>query len=130
MAYKTKTSKRKYESEWYRKNKEKRNAQIRNSEKKRTVQSLLYLSTYLSQHPCLDCGEGDIVVLEFDHIKGEKIAHISHMARNGYSLDRIKEEIFKCEVVCANCHRKRTARRAGWDIKKWSYSLSGKAEVL
>jgi len=63
-------------------------------------------------HPCADCGESDIVVLEFDHQR-DKVADVSLLARDGYSLDKIKREIDKCEVVCANCHRRRTAKQFG-----------------
>ena len=38
------------------------------------------------------------------------------MRASGWSLQKIQEEITKCEVVCANCHRIRTATRAGWFI--------------
>ena len=68
---------------------------------------------YLSTHPCVDCGETDIVVLEFDHLgKDKKLDDVAHMIPRGYSLDKIKKEIAKCEVVCCNCHRRRTYTRA------------------
>lgn len=71
-----------------------------------------FMIEYLSNHPCLDCGEQDIIVLEFDHLR-DKIADVSVLARGGYSLEKLKQEVAKCEVVCANCHRRRTAKRAG-----------------
>ncbi len=66
---------------------------------------------YLRQHPCTDCGEKDIIVLDFDHVRGTKRQGISVMIRVGYKWEDILLEIDKCEVVCANCHRKRTAKR-------------------
>ncbi len=72
-----------------------------------------FLIEYLSQHPCVDCGEDDIVVLEFDHQR-DKLLNVSVLSREGYSLDKLKQEIAKCEVVCANCHRRRTAKQFGW----------------
>jgi hypothetical protein len=36
------------------------------------------------------------------------------MIQSGYSIAKIKEEIEKCEVRCANCHRKVTAQRGNW----------------
>ncbi|ACH62177.1 hypothetical protein MYRNA_210 [Mycobacterium phage Myrna] len=72
-----------------------------------------YAFTYLTEHPCVDCGETDPIVLEFDHVRGEKVRAISSMLGNGGSLDRLKEEIAKCDVRCANCHARVTARRNG-----------------
>lgn len=69
---------------------------------------------YLLEHPCVDCGESDPVVLEFDHVRGIKTAEISAMARNACSWERIREEIDKCDVRCANCHRRRTAEQFGF----------------
>src|SRR5207247_9126089 len=63
---------------------------------------------YLTTHACVDCGETDIVVLQFDHLR-DKSMNISTLIRNGASWTRIEQEIAKCEVRCANCHRLRTA---------------------
>lgn len=80
---------------------------------------------YLIEHPCMDCGETDPVVLQFDHLR-DKVANIGAMIRIlGASWKTIKEEIDKCEVVCANCHTRRTAKRAGWDVKKCAEALIG-----
>lgn len=69
------------------------------------------LINYLSFHPCVDCGETDIVVLDFDHVRGKKLGNISQMVSHGYSWKVIKEEIDKCEVRCANDHRRVTHQR-------------------
>jgi hypothetical protein len=61
---------------------------------------------------CIDCGEDDPIVLDFDHVNGDKIKCVSTMAVTGYSWDSILKEIDKCEVRCANCHRRITAKRA------------------
>jgi hypothetical protein len=52
-----------------------------------------------------------IVVLDFDHVKGEKKKAIADMVSNYYSIKTIKEEMRKCEIRCANCHRKKTHER-------------------
>ena len=73
-----------------------------------------YLWEYLSHHKCVDCGETDPIVLEFDHIRDKKFA-VSRIARR--TLDQIQEEVRKCEVRCANCHRRKTAKQFGWSKK-------------
>ena len=68
-----------------------------------------YVLEYLSNHPCVDCGEGDPIVLEFDHL-GNKYKQIAKLKRDS-SIERLKVEILKCEVRCANCHRRKTVER-------------------
>lgn len=68
---------------------------------------------HLRCHPCVDCGEDDPVVLEFDHV-GEKTASISVLLSQSATRKAVEAEIARCEVVCVNCHRRRTAGRAGW----------------
>lgn len=69
---------------------------------------------YLKGHPCVDCGESDPVVLEFDHVRGRKKNVVSYMIRSAYLPSAVFEEISKCDVRCANCHRRRTAKQNGW----------------
>ncbi len=76
--------------------------------RKRNVE---YIQQYKAEHPCVDCGNTNPIVLEFDHLGYSiKLGDIAHMARC-HSLNTIKAEIEKCEVVCANCHRIRTHNR-------------------
>lgn len=79
----------------------------------RLVQAKRLLLARLVQSECRDCGTCDPLVLEFDHV-GPKRADIAYLVGHGFSLPRIEEEMRACEVVCANCHRRRTARRAAW----------------
>lgn len=73
-----------------------------------------YVHEYLKNHPCEDCGETDIVVLEFDHIDKElKTESIARMIRSA-SLERLKTEMAKCRVLCANDHKRRTAKQFNW----------------
>lgn len=75
------------------------------------------LRRYLETHPCADCGETDPVVLEFDHLR-DKRADVTRMLWNGVRWAEIELEIAKCEIRCANCHRRRTARQRGFDQGK------------
>lgn len=63
---------------------------------------------YLSTHPCVSCGETDIVVLQFDHLR-DKAKGISELI-SSYSWETISKEIEKCQVLCANCHARKTAK--------------------
>jgi hypothetical protein len=62
---------------------------------------------YLLTHPCVDCGETDPLVLEFDHQR-DKLADVSALVAAGHTWEKIYAEIQKCDVRCANCHRRRT----------------------
>ena len=68
---------------------------------------------YLATHPCINCGEKDIVVLEFDHVRGIKEFNISWAVFRQVSIKRMLDEIAKCDVRCANCHRRKTAKSGG-----------------
>ena len=67
---------------------------------------------YLRTHPCVDCGQSDVMVLEFDHLRDTSFGISWGLGEKSWA--QILLEIEKCEVVCANCHRKRTAFRAGF----------------
>lgn len=69
------------------------------------------INEYKARHGCADCGEADPIVLDFDHVGTDKEYSISDMVRAALSLDTIMREIAKCEVCCANCHRRRTYNR-------------------
>jgi hypothetical protein len=87
--------------------------QSERAKRRRRDEAKVFLAKYLAKHPCIDCGQSDIVVLEFDHV-GEKRGHVSWLAAQGLSIRGLKAEIKCCEAVCANCHRRRTASRGRW----------------
>jgi len=72
-----------------------------------------YILDYLLVHPCVDCGEKDPIVLQFDHQR-DKIKSISALVRSCSSLEKIIEEIAKCEIRCANCHIRRHSKERGY----------------
>ena len=88
-------------------------AQVRESEEARRNRLRRHVKGYLTANPCSDCGETDLRVLEFDHV-GVKERNISELLSLGVPLSVFAREIARCEVVCVNCHRRRTAARAGW----------------
>jgi hypothetical protein len=80
-----------------------------------------WVCEYLNANPCIDCGEDDIVVLEFDHRDSKtKITEVPKMMNSTYSLDKLKEEIDKCDIRCANCHNRKTIERLGGSYRtRW-----------
>lgn len=73
-----------------------------------------YIVEYLRSHPCVDCGNDDIRVLQFDHrdMVGQQAKRVSEYMN---SFGRMVKEIEKCDVRCANCHMIRTFEQLGWE---------------
>lgn len=85
--------------------------QTRTARDRRRTETRTFVLERLRSGSCADCGVSDAVVLEFDHL-GEKTADVAKLVHEGYRLARVKAEIATCEIVCVNCHRRRTATRA------------------
>lgn len=101
---------------YYRENREKHLRIIveRTAQAKRRARELA--GEYLLTHPCADCGEDDIRVLDFDHRPDSgKTGNVMLLVNNGYSLERIRAEIERCDVRCRNCHARVTYERSGRD---------------
>lgn len=62
----------------------------------------IFICEYLSTHPCNKCGEKDILMLEFHHVRGKEFEITS---LDNHTLEEIHEEIGKCEIKCCNCHK-------------------------
>ena len=115
MPYKDVNKKREHHKKymrevWYPKNKKKHIGYITNIKKKIGK----YVLDYKKRSKCFDCGvKGDKYpeVLDFDHVNGNKEFNISEFRLHTSGFNKVKKEIRKCEIVCANCHRIRTANR-------------------
>lgn len=94
---------------------------------KRLLENKLKAVCYLEQRSCTDCHEQDVRVLDFDH-KRDKNGNISNMIANGCAWKTILKEIEKCEIRCANCHRKKTSAELGWRSKNDILELLKKYE--
>jgi hypothetical protein len=105
MAYKNKEDQAAASKRHYENNKEK----IKARSKKRNIRqrdiNRKYVEDIKKKSSCIDCGESNHLVLDFDHIGGDKYKCISNMVYEYYSIESIQKEIDKCEVRCSNCHR-------------------------
>ena len=101
----------KYGALWYQENSAVHKKRAEASRKRSTKRNNQALWELLKDASCSDCGLVDPLVMEFDH-RDEKDMNIADMRRS-YSLDKIIDEIEKCDIVCANCHRRRTYDRSG-----------------
>jgi hypothetical protein len=105
---------------WYEENRERhmKNALRRTNAVRRENKERV--AAYFADHPCADCGEDDVRVLEFDHRPGElKSDDVATLLNNGFAWRNVIAEINKCDVCCANCHRIRTCTRAA----NWRHEL-------
>lgn len=108
-----KKCKREYDNKYY------HSKSLKNKQKKQAIQTerlrlhKQFIMNFLSKNPCRHCGENRIVTLEFHHVR-DKDFNICDGLRRGYSLERIKKELNKCIVLCANCHRIETSKKLGW----------------
>ena len=99
--------------DYYNKHKEEELAYKYERQVNKREEARLYVFTYLSSHPCVDCQEADPLVLTFDHVRGTKKMNISQMVNQGYSIQVLQAEIDKCKVRCMNCHMKIEKKRRG-----------------
>lgn len=110
---KCKECQRAYDADFYRRNRDKYLGPSKDRAREARRNNKQFLLEYLSSHPCVDCGNADIRVLQFDHreaVNGKRVRVTNFL--NSRRL--MTEEIAKCDVRCANCHMIRTAEQFGW----------------
>lgn len=112
-----------FQRAWYQCNKEeaKRKASAISREKHKVVKQ--FLIQQLEGKSCNTCGETDLLVLEFDHLK-DKSFDIGQA--HWKSEEELLEEISKCQILCANCHRRKTHEQM--NTYKWRYSQEKRQE--
>tara|TARA_S200002703_G_C3628988_1_gene193176 strand:+ start:189 stop:533 length:345 start_codon:yes stop_codon:yes gene_type:complete len=111
MAYKKKKDQARSAAKHYRENKEKIISRSAARNKRQRKKNKEFVGRIKRISSCVDCGESNPVVLDFDHVRGEKRLAIADMISNYYSIETIKKEIRKCQIRCSNCHRKKTHER-------------------
>ena len=120
MPFKDHEKRKQYQREYHRRYYQDHSAKYKEKAKNWNRSQRRWARDYIQRvkrlNKCIDCGESNPLVLEFDHVK-EKSHNISDMVNGSYSIAAIKEEIRKCEIRCANCHRIKTIERRNNSIK-------------
>lgn len=102
---------RECKAQYFQKNRTRLIPKIRAANKIAREKVAAYIDRYRDEHPCERCGESDSSALDFHHHDGAKEFGIGQANARGMSLRRVIEEIAKCRVLCASCHRKFHAGR-------------------
>ena len=101
MPYKDKGQRLECRRRWYSNNRDSEKAHV----KRRKMEIKKWFQKYKKSLKCSKCGENHPATIDFHHTE-KKEQNISKMVGDGYSVERIKKELEKCNVLCANCHRK------------------------
>ena len=112
MPLKDLEKRRAYQREYGKKHRERRRSYYREKSRIRRIELRKWYGDLKESEPCMDCGKYfPYWVMEFDHVRGEKVSHVSHMVNSGASRSVLLKEIKKCDPVCKNCHADRTHER-------------------
>ena len=105
---------RQYHKKWYRKNREKVLVRMKryNQERRKIIET--WYGEYKETLSCEFCGESAKECLDFHHKDPtNKKFSVAYYSRLGVAIETLKQEIDKCTVLCANCHRKLHAGTLG-----------------
>lgn len=85
----------------------------RQREKKRRLKISTYIKEHKESHPCADCLQYyPYYIMDFDHLPEHiKEFNIGEYKDSTTNINKVMEEIEKCDLVCSNCHRRRTHAR-------------------
>ncbi len=100
-------------------------ARRRRKVNQRKEPSRVVIWAHLESHPCVDCGESDPVVLEFDHRDPSRKSFCIGAFAHRCTLEELHAEIAKCDVRCASCHRRETAKRCKSWRWRWAHEPQG-----
>jgi hypothetical protein len=108
MPYKDSKAQRKAQADWYKRNKE----AIKERRSRARSEARKWVYDYKKAHSkCTDCQVSyEPHILDFDHLANKSFG-ISRAIQQGMAIEKIRQEIKKCEIVCSNCHRERTRSR-------------------
>jgi len=95
-----------YGKEWYQQNKEKHCLAAKRRRNKHREEVKQFVNEYKASKGCCKCFENETICLDLHHVGNDKITDISSTIKNCWNKEEILNEIKKCVVICANCHRK------------------------
>jgi len=101
----TTRDRRAYDRAYYENRSEEQKAQKVEYNRNRKARSRQMIQEFKLGKSC-SCGENHPACLEFHHITDDKGVNIADAVGKGWSWEKIKSEINKCILICANCHRK------------------------
>jgi len=101
MPFKDPKKRKEYKKSWHIKNR----VHNRKLRKLRRQEIKNWFTNYKKNLACEICGEKHPATIDFHH-KSNKDNEVTQMVHWGYAFENIKKEIAKCQVLCANCHRK------------------------
>ena len=97
---------------------DKRRRYLAESNSKQRDKNQRFVTRYLRNKQCIECGFDNSIALDFDHVNpDQKTLAVSEMANTSYSIQRIKQEIRKCRILCSNCHRIHTYTQMGYSSR-------------
>ena len=103
MSTNDKAKQREYQKRYYEKNK--KYYQGKAAERKKAIKA--WFQEYKATHPCTHCGESAWQCLDFHHVDpSQKETTLYKALQQCWSIERIMNEMAKCVVLCATCHRK------------------------
>lgn len=87
---------------------------LNNKKKKDEMRTFLIK---LKSLPCLDCKQSyPWYVMDFDHRDMDKKSGTINQVLKRGSWRLLRGEVEKCDIICANCHRIRTAKQLGYGL--------------
>jgi hypothetical protein len=102
------------QADWYARNSRRHKARVAGRRIRQRRMNRTQMMEYLARRGCDICGERDPIILEFHHLQNDKQCDVSEMVSKGYSWAAILREIQKCQLLCANDHRRITAKQRSW----------------
>ncbi len=90
---------------YYKDNREQHYKDVKANNRRYVKRNIDFVQEYKSIHGCLLCPEKANCCLDFHHVRDKEVC-VSVAVYLAYSIDKLKKEMDKCILLCANCHRK------------------------